>query len=592
MKNLLAIGIVGLAGAVAFYIFQNSQSGSEPGTTVLEAPVKAQAQADIKAQLTAPREVREVKADEAQLAMDAMGLWVSEGDVDWSSRSGSNGNYTFTDFNFEFDGKTFAAAEMKITGARLEGDDIPYFDSLEMSNVTLFTDEEDRQGSVGTVIISMPDAADMGPAFAYIESDDISAPLDYIEYGFSQDYDEAVPFPEIIVENLKTSETDQIRDRELSKWNVIGDEVPNVEQEPTYKTVENTLELGFVGLTKIQGTDRFSIQANNFRQTDHNYRGKKETTAFTTANLTGFKATTNPEQVAMMAWSQLAMPAMADASMEPAFQSMSILGFEHNQAYDQFRIDNASAFYSDTQGDRYSFTIDVPRVDIIAQPLPQGVNRWESGNPIRELGYDTATLSMSQRTSFDRSTGTIELENAQASMVDGFDISGSYRLENWNGFMSRFAFGMDVPEETPGLETEGPGIAGANMVFTDRGILDRVFAQQAEEQNITIEEAREFAKNGMTAGTMVGKSVYQQELMMSASTALSSLIDNGGTFTFSMQPSRVIRMDELGEAMNNIQSAQSAAIFGEDDTSIDATLANQSLDDILRLMNITFSHTP
>lgn len=587
MKNLVAIGIVGVAAAGAFYIYQGGDSSSEQNPAILEAPVKVQSEADIKAQLTAPRETRVVQANEAQLAMDKMGLWVSEGNVDWAERSGSNGNYSFTDLNFEIDGESYAASNFEISGVRMAENEQPYFDAIQMSDVTLFADDVDKTGSVSSVIINMPDEVEMQPAFAAMDTEEVSSPLDYLEIAMTQEFDTAVPFPEIMIENFKTVETDEIYERNHDRFTATS----STDDLVVSKTVENTMDIGFIGVTKSAGTDSFTLQANNFRSQDHNYRGQQNTTSFSSANLTGFKASVNPEKMAMSAWSQLFMPAAASADMEPAFQSMSLLGFEHTQPYDQFRIDNASVFYSGTQGDRYSLTIDIPRVDVIAKPLPQDAARWASDNPLRELGYESAAFSMNQRTSFDRSNGTIELENGQLSMVDGFEVSGSYRLENWDGYLSRMGFGKAL-DETPGLQDEGPGVAGANMVFTDRGILDRAFAQQAEEQNMSVEEAKEFAKNGMIAGTVMGGSEYQQELMVSAVEAVSALIDNGGTFTFSMQPPRTVRMKEFEEAMSETRQNQANVIYGGEENSVDKALAFQKFDDLLRLMNITFSHTP
>ena len=584
MKNLIALGLVGLAGAGAFYIFQSSDDSSSPAAISQSAPDNTVSAADMKAQLTAPTEIRQVQADEAQMAMDKFGLWVSEGNVDWASRSGDNGNYTFEDFNFEMDGATYAAAEMEISGVHLAENDQPYFDTLQMSDVTLFTEDDDKTGSVGTVIIKMPSNEDMEPAFKDMSEGDISTPLDYLEVALTQEFETAIPFPEIVIENYKTVETVDVRDGNAPIFTTESSIV-----EPTYKTVENTTEVGFVGLTSMDGTDRFTIQANNFRSNDHGYNGKLKTTSFTTANLTGFKADAQPEQMAMRMWSQMVMPTM-DGSFDPAFQSMSMMGFEHNTEHDQVRVDSAGLWFSDTQGDRYSLTADVPRIDVTARPLPQGVNRWESGNPLREIGYETGTLSMSSRTNFDKSTGMVELEYGKLSMVDGFDLSGGYSVENWGGLMSGAFFGTQT--EMPGYEDAKPGINSARMVFTDRGIINRVVEKQAEEQNMTPEEVKEMAKSGLVFGSAMGQSEYQQELIMSASNAASSLIDSGGTFTFNMQPQRTITLDELenadpfgGPRHSDMDDDSASDDYAED-------LKKQKMDDLLRLMNITFTHTP
>lgn len=590
MKNLVVLGLVGLAGAGALYIYQSSGDASSPAAITQSAPENTVSAADMKAQLTAPIEIRQVQADEAQMAMEKFGLWVSEGETDWASRSGENGNYMFTDFNFEIDGATYAAAEMEISGVHLADNEHPYFDTLQMSDVTLFTDNDDRTGSVGTVIIKMPTNEAMQPAFKDMSAGDISTPLDYLELTMTQEFDAAIPFPEIIVENFKTTEKDSIRDGLDPRWSVAG-ETPESRPEPVFTTVENTTEIGFVGLTSMDGTDRFTIQANNFRSIDHGYKGKPETTSFTTANLTGFKADAQPEKMAMRMWSQMVMPTM-DGSFDPAFQSMSIMGFEHNTELDQVRVDNAGLWFSDTQGDQYSLTADVPRIDVIARPLPQGVKRWESGNPLREIGYETGTLSMSSRTNFDKSNGMVELEYGKISMVDGFDLSGGYRVENWGGLMSGAFFGMPDPAQETGYEDAKPGINSARMVFTDRGIMDKVFTKQAEDQNMTLEEVKTMAKSGLVFGSAMGQSEYQQELIMSASNAVSALIDSGGTFTFNMQPQRTITLDELegadpfgGPRHRRMDDDSASDDYAED-------LKKQKMDDLLRLMNITFTHTP
>ena len=95
----------------------------------------------------------------------------------------------------------------------------------------------------------------------------------------------------------------------------------------------------------------------------------------------------------------------------------------------------------------------------------------------------------------------------------------------------------------------------------------------------------------MVLGSTAGATEYQQELILSASEAASALIENGGTFTFNMQPTRPITLEEFDD-IPLFSFMGGSHYMGEEADPVEEALRKQREDDLLRLLNMSFSHTP
>lgn len=591
MKYLVVTGVVGLAVFSAYFLYK----ADRPETINPAATLPAVSQTDLKEKFSQTQPMREVEKDVARIALERIGLWEESEDIYWDDRTGDNGNYLFTNLVAVHDGEEMRAEAFEITGLRLLDEDVPIYDGLTINYLTMVDEDSDQEPdklshsspkgskfSLDVLTVKLPESATLLGE----KSEAPEFPLEYVvqlmEPGKLSD------LPELYLENAKFSEKKRIRDYSAltatdvrKRARVEGQDMASALEQlskPVYKSVEDVTTLGFAALSKNQGTGTYSLQAGNFSSKQHNYTAKARTTSVMSIALNDF------ESDAFERFKNLDMNLRGIDGFDPFFGSLNIQGIKSDTKTDVFDIDNISVWHSDTQGDRFTRKIDVPRFLITNKPIPESNSKqYNSNNPFRELGYESITLSFSAQNSYDRQSQTVTADHIRLAASDAFNVNLSYKGSN-------MSFG---PMFTGRLNQEKQTIEFGKFDFTDRGIMDRAFAKMAEERNMTIEEAKESSKSAMALPGMMAKTDYQKELVNSANEALKALIDTGGRVSFSLRPQRPIDLEEFSNAL---KEQQAASIFGtkpgENFSAQEWEQAQNSeaMDTLLREMNISFEH--
>lgn len=581
MKKLVITGLLGAAAISAYFVF----SGDKHVPAELIAPkAKIVSPADFKASLSDTRPVRNVEKSEAEAALDKLGLWESSDQIGWAERSGDNGNYVFTNFDVENDGDIITVSELEISGVRLV-EDIAYFDNFTASGIAVGSEDDKSTTTIDTVQINMPDVDIMRPWLTSAKSSDLNSPLDFVENLINSD--RPIPaLPEIVAENITVSSLKEVRDSDPQEG-----QGPLIQKRPLRKTkeVEEVTRFGFVGLSRMEGTDLYRLQMNNLNQDGYSYFGRPESQQLTALNISGFKADVL-EDMKSGQGDRVLFGAMSH--FKPAFQSASLQGLSLRYDTVNLAIDQAGMWYSDTQGNRFTESIEVPSVRLSSNQTGQNKGVW-SDNPLSEIGYETAQMSFGSRANYDKANRSVDLEEARFSLVDGFEGKLAYRLSNWEGLDAMGRRQFENIEGGLQQKPTAPTIEFGQMKFTDQGLLDRVHEKVAEERGIDVSAAKEASKGAFFLSTVAGQTEYQQELIKSAAESYAALVDTGGSFEVLIQPFRAIELNELEESMQQLQrGVRTNGKNAEDQDTGELERLKQQADALLREMNISFTHFP
>lgn len=582
MKNLIVAGVVGVAAVSAFAIY--SSQNKTPEMTALP-PVSITSPADIKEQLTENRPVRNVASTEAQAALTRMGLWEPSDTISWDSRTGENGNYTFSNLNISSaDGDNndvMSAAEMEISGVRLLDGEIPYYDTVTASDMDIYIGSDKTDVSVGRLGVNMPDSAKITVDLQDQKEGIVNSPVDYMKALMKPGTLPALP--EIFVENLQTSKTRKVREYTSSKTLDVTDMLSS-QVKPQYKEVTDTTSIGFAALTKVDGTESFNWQISNVAAENHNYRGKKNNFQLMSLDVSGLDSDIMDD---LSFRNVMNKPGGGRSGLfDPIFSSLNLQGLKFESETDIFNMNQASVFHSDTKGDVFSRRVEIPQMTLSAKPLPQtNEGRPHSGNPFAELGYDDISFSVSSETSFDKTTGTISDNGSRISATDAFDMTVSYKISNIeSGLTALIGFGR--------TQNASPIIEFGDLNFTDKGLLDRIFTQMSEERNMGEAEVKSAIKATFLLSKTMAKTEYQKELAGAANDAYAAFIDNGGKFRVTLRPQIPVSVADYFE---EVKTQQAVEIYGEDKAAEIAGKAkedlNSSMDNLLRDLNITFEHS-
>jgi len=582
MKNLVVTGILGLAAVSAYFIFT---SGDDAPQLIVPDAKPAAAPAELRAKITKIDRVRTVEADEAQIALEKIGLWEPSDTVSWDARNGKNGNYTFTNFSSTKNNDTAQVANLEISGLRLIDGDKVYYDAVSATKLSIDSENGESLVTMDAIGFKMPDSALVKDSLPDVSAENGMPLMDHL-------FDVIEPgklpvLPEAFVENVR-----MVDKKEIRVFTPTGDVLIDIENgkmpEPEMKTVEEVTTLGFAALSKIDGTDDYALQASNFSSKTHNYRGSARQTGFVSVQISGFSNDVseilNPE--AHMFGKR------GSNSFEPMAQSITLQGFETETDQDLVQIGQGSLWHSDTRSDQFTRKIDIPNILIESKPQYQSNEekpQW-SDNPFAEIGYDKVNISISSQTAYDKQARTITEDETRITASDAFDVSLSYKFGNVDPINMLFMGRMTGN----GSKENEPVIENLNVSFSDRGIIDRVHEKLAEDRGMTLEEVKETSKAATHAMKLGAQTDYQRELMQSAIDAYSALIDTGGKIQLSVRPQRPINMNEFGKAFSGGRVDHYPDTEKTDEGSqvqdYEKSMKMDALDALIREMNISFEH--
>jgi len=165
----------------------------------------------------------------------------------------------------------------------------------------------------------------------------------------------------------------------------------------------------------------------------------------------------------------------------------------------------------------------------------------EARDALKEFGYDELVLTMGGTTILDEKTDTMTTDDTYITLKDGFKLSFDMDLNNYKEFMAKYneMSLSDNPEPSAAMDMfAAMDFTDLKVSFTDNSIIDKSFAFAAKTQGGSVAELKSQAKMGMAMMTMFAQDEAQQKLAADAGTALTDLIDNGGTLTIRMQPKK------------------------------------------------------
>ncbi len=515
-------------------------------------------EAEIKADLADFRRTSSVSDADGKAA-----LAYFEDHAAWESVSGSNGNYTFT--NLEIEGATIETVE--VSGLQKLGEELMHADYISMENI-----RNDDGLRIDRVELAMPDVSWMAPAVALAADQSEKEP---VTYGDLDPFDMPT---EVTAENRAM----------LAMWRSF-EGAGYIEGARFSPDDDVSFALDFVGMT--MSDQAYSVRISRAKMTnEYSYGDEPEHVSAEALSIRNYKlSNAEVKQGGFMFPMTYILGAYVN-TLNPHnrnFDAMSarnvFVQYEDNIMSAQ--IDSMDYWYEDGPGDAHYMNVNAPSI-----VYEFGADFEGDAFAMSALELNPLVLSYGGRALVDPGKDMISLEAGGLHVKDGFDLDLTYKVEGMNQVMGALSnpamFGLPVKGEQESIEDMMNKIAirGATIDITDRGLHKRGLNFAAASGDMSVDDAKAFAKNAITASTMVAGSEYQAELAQAYIDAMNAFIDNGGTLRMKMTPDGDAPTTELAFPFN--------ALMPSDPFSArqDRSKTTEIIDGWLKKMNITFEH--
>jgi len=507
---------------------------------------------------------RTVSEEEAEQALLAFGLGEDAKDV---KRTGKGGNYIYTNITLESD--EFSMGSFEITGLHMLGD-IPMFDGIIFRDVTTFDEDNGVKSSFDEVTFIGPT-----PMLCQMIADGIEA-----EKVSGEDEDIAAYFKATIA-NLDALDL-SAEDRKARL--VIGfDQFTMAGVSAVGDGLKITVGSMVIGRTK-DGTGAGQLRDLNITMVDSIddvlvvlKLGLYEITDF---NLEKFSMFADPDFYVRVQSGDSEEELMGVLKsyidpFNPHFAGYLVKDFSF--AMDEsFSIDMSQAsLVSTRKGDVLT---RVTRVSPITIMWPEHVADQDLQGVLdvyASMGYDKVVVSGGATTTLNETKDTIDVSNYHVQFDDMFRVSSDIKMGGVKTGLNKFvdvmgAEGFDTKTDDEVAVTLFRMLGSElktfelTLTFTDLSIIEQSLKLGAKK--LTDEDVGEFTPEMMNAKAKASVSMFpllaqddaQLEYLTDVSEAMTSLIDNSGSITFSMKPKMPI----------DFEAIQAGVAAGEFDISV------------------------
>lgn len=450
---------------------------------------------------------RKISAEQSAQALTALSLSESgAGDVTWTSRDGSNGNYTFTDVKFnDGDDKALHVNTMTLRGAHMQ-DEQAAFDQIVLNGISAGDDE--TKVALKNFTLNEPSPT-LSNAFAKAFSGDDSA-FENMEgdIGFS-----AISFTGLTVEG---------DDAQLSLASVSMDKANGSDGVFSLKDFKMNVD---------EKKDKIKINLGSIDVTGLNV--EKYKTLFSAAQGGGEDAMKN---------------IMASMNpYNPDFKNYSLKNLAVDANGVLINLDSLSG-KAEQKGSKIIMTQKMTPLTIVPPTTSTDRGAMKFAEAMDTLGYKKFELTMAQTGILDEKTDSMVIKDSYIALTDGFKLSYDYNMTGYKAYTEN-ALAMSTKKNPDPTDVfammNGLEINKMRIALKDDSIVERVFKLAAKEQGGTPSALKSQAKMGLAFLPMMAQDEAQQKIASELSAALGEWLEKSGTLVFDMNPSKPVNLGEL-----------------------------------------------
>ena len=462
---------------------------------------------------------RTVSEAEASKALKAMALDSSgAGALSWAARDGKAGNYTFHDVTLKNDKEGDAKiGALELLGVHMQ-DDQPVFDKIAFKDVTIKDIEDGKPTDVtfGHISIVKPSPA-LSAAFAQAFRGDEDA-FNKIEgdIGFK-----AVSFADMSVSDKDVNMA--IKSMQMG---------------------ENDDKTGVFALKNV------SIDSK---------KGDDVTLRLASMDVTGANLQKYKALFKASMKDGKSDKAMADFMQnmnvyDPDFRHADLKGLDMDIKGIKISLDSYVADIT-KKGDKLvgNANLSPLRITVPKDSSDKGIKKFREA--LDTMGYDSLEFTSKSHSEMDEKTDSLKASDSWIEMKDGFRLSYDMDMTGYKAFMEQ-AMALQAEQAKNGGKKSNPmaamGMMGAlkinnmRLALKDESLIDRSFKLAAAQKGGTPEALKTQAKAMLGFLAMAAKDEAQQKLAQDVGTAVSELIDNGGTLVIDINPKQPLNLMQLG----------------------------------------------
>jgi len=542
-RTLFFIGIMAFALAITACGGKDKKAKKQAPAdygTLIEASMEAKA--------VAPRTVDNKEADDA---LAAFGFGTADtGPITWASRTGSGGNYQFTDFKMNFDdGEAIIMSALSLEGVHME-DGAPMFDTIVAADFTATNDGFHME--IEHFEIEMP-AVDLAGMFwngLNDEVTDVSKSLKHVVDYFPKIFDfqnlgnypatmsigklDGYQFGHILVNNLKV-ETD---------------------------AGGVTLQLLDAGIAKDETGYGKVVKLSSINKPDSAVKFHLGEMTMAGINTNKYKATLlmNLEQYGFLYDGKRIEPKTIQAIMTP-FELAYTSSTSRDFSFEAFGIEmnaQAGSARAYRNGDDVTMLMETGPIVFTWPQTVEDKDLQEAINIFKELGYTEANLYMDMAFTNNKPQDSATLHYAKVGIENTMEFTYTFDVIGVEKLASAYADVMiSMPEFDPSVEPDFQPFVDVlrtvkkldgSFTYTDLGIIDRGFkyaSEQGEFSGMSVGLLKGKAKAGVSMMPMAGQDEAQQKLLGDMAAAFTHMIDEGGSVTFDFKPKMPIDVDAI-----------------------------------------------
>jgi len=498
---------------------------------------------------------RTVSEEEAEQALLAFGLGEDAKDV---KRTGKGGNYIYTNIALESD--EFSIESLEVKGLHML-DDVPMFDSIAFKDVTSIDEDSGVRFSFKEAIFVGPT-----PMLSQIIADSIKN-----RSVISEDEDVEAYFKAV------TADIDQLNlsaeDREarlaigFDSFSISG---ISAEAEGLDMTIESIIFGQAADGTGAAQIENISV---NFADVSSEEKGALKLGLYET---TGF----NLKKYAVFANPDFYIRAETEGFEEELSNLLISFLDPYNPDYESYLIKD---FSFAIEG---NLSVDMDQASLVSTRKSGVITRVTTVSPITilwpeqvadtdmqeiidayaSMGYDKLVISGGMTAVLNEARDTIDVSEYYVQFDNMFKVSADIKMGGVKKAMTIFA---SMFEELEGKSDDEAGLEMMKILasefktfefavtFTDLSIIERSLKLGAEK--LTEEGVGDFtpemmngkAKAGVMMLPMAAQDDAQLEYLTDVSEALTSLLDNSGSITFSMKPKMPLDIEAIAADAQN-----------------------------------------
>ena len=521
----------------------------------------------IKDQVSLEVANRDITPDDAQAALEKMELWETGDKFTWEERAGENGYYTFKNIKIAESNTTIATA--KVSGLRMLDDETAFADHFELTDITANDPDDDVTLNIKSVRFVLPDGEKFMEMVESLSGENLS------------DAEQMLGFQSM----LKSGEID------LSLGEGYVDDL-------TLEGADFNMTMDFAGWAEDEDARKMSML---FKDISGQGEENGETFEFNLDNMS-MKGLSLEYYDNMMASNFAKMN-----PFEPNVENLQIDNFSMNGGGLFVDMPKLHGWYTEKKGGKFQAITEMPSFIFGFDREPQDPELIKFKQGLNDMGYDQIEFSMTGETLFDETSDLIDVEMAQLSMTDGFDLNFDYKISGLKNMMVKMGESVDSVDysdvnamNAANLTMITEAIKNMNlhhftMEFDDDSILERGFELAAKKQGVGADLIRQQAKGGVMMSTMAAQTDYQAELSKDFADNLVKLIDQGGAFRVEVRPEGGFDFAKTFEDYAAWQEGYMEALqsqMNDENVSSIATPEPFDMDGVLQAMGIDFQHEP